>query len=55
MDINCGAIVTARTRSRLRVSESSKTSSRPSGKKTSSEIYDYGDNEFVPWQVGAIT
>ena len=26
-----------------------------SGKKTSSEIYDYGDNEFVPWQVGAIT
>ena len=20
-----------------------------------SEVYDYGDNEFVPWQVGAIT
>jgi galactarate dehydratase len=26
-----------------------------SGKKTLSEIYDYGDNEFVPWQVGAVT
>jgi galactarate dehydratase len=26
-----------------------------SGQKTVSEIYDYGDNEFVPWQVGAIT
>lgn len=26
-----------------------------SGQKTVSEQYDYGDNEFVPWQVGAIT
>ncbi|SMO84986.1 UxaA family hydrolase [Paracoccus laeviglucosivorans] len=26
-----------------------------SGEKTVSETYDYGDNEFVPWQVGAIT
>ena len=26
-----------------------------SGEKTVSELYDYGDNEFVPWQVGAIT
>lgn len=26
-----------------------------SGQKTVSEVYDYGDNEFVPWQVGAIT
>ena len=26
-----------------------------SGEKTVSEIYDYGDNEFVPWQVGAVT
>ena len=25
------------------------------GKKTLSEVYDYGDNEFVPWQVGAVT
>lgn len=26
-----------------------------SGEKTLSEKFDYGDNEFVPWQVGAIT
>ncbi len=26
-----------------------------SGEKTLSEVYDYGDNEFVPWQVGAVT
>lgn len=26
-----------------------------SGEKTVSEAFDYGDNEFVPWQVGAIT
>lgn len=26
-----------------------------SGDKTLSEIYNYGDNEFVPWQVGAVT
>lgn len=26
-----------------------------SGEKTASERQDYGDNEFVPWQVGAIT
>ncbi|WP_323181632.1 hypothetical protein [Kaistia defluvii] len=25
-----------------------------SGEKTLSEIHDYGDNEFVPWQVGAV-
>jgi galactarate dehydratase len=25
-----------------------------SGEKTLSETFDYGDNEFVPWQVGAI-
>ncbi len=26
-----------------------------SGERTVSEAFDYGDNEFVPWQVGAIT
>ncbi|TWF47469.1 UxaA family hydrolase [Neorhizobium alkalisoli] len=26
-----------------------------SGEKTLSEHFDYGDNEFVPWQVGAVT
>ncbi|NEK65868.1 MAG: UxaA family hydrolase, partial [Xanthomonas perforans] len=25
-----------------------------SGEPTKSETFDYGDNEFVPWQVGAV-
>ena len=25
-----------------------------SGKKTCSEVYDYGDNEFNPWNIGPI-
>jgi galactarate dehydratase len=25
-----------------------------SGERTLSEQYDYGNNEFVPWQVGAV-
>ena len=25
-----------------------------SGKKTRSEVFGYGDDEFVPWQVGAV-
>ena len=26
-----------------------------SGTKTKSELHGYGQNEFVPWQIGAIT
>jgi altronate hydrolase len=25
-----------------------------SGQKTKSEVFGYGDNEFVPWQIGAV-
>jgi altronate hydrolase len=25
-----------------------------SGKKSKSEVLGYGDNEFVPWQIGAV-
>ncbi len=25
-----------------------------SGKRTKSEEFGYGDNEFVPWQIGAV-
>lgn len=56
MDINCGAIVTGEDTIEAagqRIFED--IIAVASGKKTSSEIYDYGDNEFVPWQVGAIT
>jgi galactarate dehydratase len=56
MDINCGGIVTGEEtieQAGRRIFED--IIAVASGKKTSSEIYDYGDNEFVPWQVGAIT
>ena len=25
-----------------------------SGKKTKSELFGFGDNEFVPWQIGPV-
>jgi galactarate dehydratase len=56
MDINCGGIVTGDDTIEAagkRIFED--IIAVASGKKTVSEVYDYGDNEFVPWQVGAIT
>jgi galactarate dehydratase len=56
MDLDCGTIISGR--------QSIEESGRDifermvavaSGEKTKSEIYDYGDNEFVPWQIGAVT
>ena len=56
MDLNCGRIVTGDEtieEAGRRIFED--VIAVASGKKTLSEIYDYGDNEFVPWQVGAVT
>ncbi|MGO4569840.1 UxaA family hydrolase [Rhizobium sp. 2YAF20] len=56
MDINCGEIVTGNDTIEAagnRIFED--IIAVASGKKTLSEIYDYGDSEFVPWQVGAVT
>jgi galactarate dehydratase len=56
MDINCGGIVTGEDTIEAagqRIFED--ILAVASGKKTVSEVYDYGDNEFVPWQVGAVT
>lgn len=56
MDLNCGEIVTGTEtieEAGLRMFEH--IIAVASGQKTVSEIYDYGDNEFVPWQVGAVT
>jgi galactarate dehydratase len=56
MDIDCGGIVSGR--------ESIEEVGRrifdrvvavASGERTLSEGFDYGDNEFVPWQIGAVT
>ncbi|OYR14899.1 UxaA family hydrolase [Brucella thiophenivorans] len=56
MDFNCGGIVTGDEtieESGTRIFEH--IIAVASGEQTLSEIYDYGDNEFVPWQVGAVT
>ncbi|WAJ28540.1 UxaA family hydrolase [Antarcticirhabdus aurantiaca] len=55
MDIDCGTIVSG--------TETIEENGRrifqlildtASGRKTVSESFDYGDNEFVPWQLGAV-
>jgi altronate hydrolase len=56
MDINCGGIAEGEMsvdamgeqifRAILRIA---------SGEKTKSEVHGYGQNEFVPWQLGAVT
>ncbi len=56
MDLNCGDIVTGEDTIEAagrRIFE--EVIAVASGKKTRSEEFEYGDNEFVPWQVGAVT
>ncbi len=56
MDIDCGTIITGRQSvadSGAEIFE--RIIAVASGEKTKSETYGYGDNEFVPWQLGAIT
>lgn len=56
MDLNCGEIVTgAESIEEAGQRIFDRILAVASGDKTVSEIYDYGDNEFVPWQVGAVT
>jgi galactarate dehydratase len=56
MDLDCGTIISGRQN----VEQSGRDIfermvAAASGEKTKSEICDYGDNEFVPWQIGAVT
>jgi len=56
MDIDCGTIISGQQS----VAEAGaeifeRIVAVASGEKTKSEAYDYGDNEFVPWQLGAVT
>ncbi|MDP1730832.1 MAG: altronate dehydratase family protein [Devosia sp.] len=55
MDINCGDIVEGTATVEEKGEEIFARILRvASGEKTKSEILGYGDNEFVPWQVGAV-
>jgi galactarate dehydratase len=56
MDVNCGGIVTGEDTieaAGLRIFES--VIATASGRYTLSEDFGFGDNEFVPWQIGAVT
>lgn len=56
MDVNCGGIVEGRASIEASGTEIfEKVLAVASGERTLSEIHDYGINEFVPWQIGAIT
>jgi len=53
MDINCGDILDG-VSIEAKGKEIFETVLRvASGEKTKSELLGYGDNEFVPWQIGA--
>jgi len=55
MDLNCGAIVTGeKTIEEVGTLIFDRILSVASGERTFSEQNDYGDYEFVPWQVGAV-
>ncbi|MBB3394229.1 altronate dehydratase family protein [Rhizobium sp. BK060] len=56
MDINCGGIIDG-TDSIKEAGERifERIIAVASGEHTLSEDYNYGDNEFVPWQIGAVT
>ncbi|CAO3438227.1 Altronate dehydratase (EC 4.2.1.7) [Azospirillum argentinense] len=56
MDLNCGGIIDGSDS----ISEAGERIFEliiavASGQKSLSETFDYGDNEFVPWQLGAVT
>jgi altronate hydrolase len=54
MDINCGDVVEGVSIADKGQEIFNKVLKVASGEKTKSEELGYGDNEFVPWQVGAV-
>ena len=55
IDINCGTIIDG-TESIQQVGERifQRMLACASGERTRSELHGYGQNEFVPWQLGAV-
>jgi altronate hydrolase len=55
MDINCGAILDGEKRlDEMGAIIFQEIIDTASGKKTKSEFFRFGDNEFIPWQIGAV-
>jgi altronate hydrolase len=56
IDLNCGSILDGeRTVDELGEEIFQLMLATASGQASKSEIHGYGQNEFVPWQIGAIT
>ena len=56
MDVNCGGIADASTTIEERGEHIYRLMLRiASGERSKSEQHGYGQNEFVPWQIGAVT
>jgi altronate hydrolase len=56
MDLNCGTILTGEASIAEKGEELFRLMlATASGKRSCSELHGYGQNEFVPWQIGAIT
>jgi altronate hydrolase len=54
MDINCGDILEGVSIEAKGAEILDKVIAVASGEKSKSEELGYGDNEFVPWQIGAV-
>jgi len=54
MDINCGDIIDGVSLEEKGRQIFEEIIAVASGKRTKSEVLGYGDNEFVPWQIGAV-
>ncbi|MNE31610.1 Galactarate dehydratase (L-threo-forming) [compost metagenome] len=56
MDVNCGGIADGSTSIEERGAYIFEQMLRiASGERSKSEQHGYGQNEFVPWQIGAVT
>ena len=56
MDVNCGGIADGSTSIEERGEFIFEQMLRiASGERSKSELHGYGQNEFVPWQIGAVT
>ena len=54
MDINCGDVLDGVSLADKGEEIFREVLAVASGKKSKSEALGYGDNEFVPWQIGAV-
>ncbi len=56
IDINCGTVIDgSQSIDELGEEIFSLMLATASGQRSKSELHGYGQNEFVPWQLGAIT